>query len=130
MPSMGSLQLFLRWFKLSLTFFIAISLLILLYKSILVLPQAEDEYYIPLETHDDNNNNRSPYIGQKVLLIAKNDNKGVSRYLQQLRIEFDLCLINQICDFPAFSSPAQEHYSIIIFSDSLYYSYPLHILNL
>ena len=124
MPSMGSLQLFLRWFKLSLTFFIAISLLILLYKSILVLPQAENEYYIPLETHDDNNNNRSSYLGQKVLLIAKNDNKGVSRYLQQLRIEFDLCLINQICDFPAFSSPAQEHYSIIIFSDSLYYSYP------
>ena len=70
LSSMGSLQLLLRWFKLSLTLFIAISLLILLHNSILVLSQTENEYYIPLETQDNSNSTKSSYLGQKVLLIA------------------------------------------------------------
>ena len=70
LSSMGSLQLLPRWFKLSLTLFIAISLLILLHNSILVLPQTENEYYIPLVTQDNSNSTKSSYLGQKVLLIA------------------------------------------------------------
>ena len=52
---------------------------------------------------------------QDIVVVEENDNKGVSKYLQHLRIEFDICLINKMCDFPAIPSPAQNHYSIVIF---------------
>ena len=34
-----------------------------------------------------------------------------------------------MCDFPAIPSPAQNHYSIVIFSDSVYPSYPAKYLK-
>ena len=125
MASMGSLQLFLRWFKIFLIVLITISIFVLLYyNNILLSHQIENKHFTPLESHENNNNTKSLYSGQKILLIGKNDNKGVSKYLQHLRIEFDICLINKMCDFPAIPSPAQNHYSIVIFSDSVYPSYP------
>ena len=53
----------------------------------------------------------------------------IAKFLQHLRIEFDVCYLQQKCILPGYYLPATYHYSLIIFSDSAYSNIPARLSN-
>ena len=129
MPSMGSLQLVMKWLKLSLLLSLSILLLFLFCSSI--LPKETDPYSVPI----DNKPLHTPTSlltipsGNRVLLVVQKYDGIIAKFLQHLRIEFDVCYLQQKCILPGYYLPATYHYSLIVFSDSAYSNIPARLSN-
>ena len=131
MPSMGSLQLAFKWLKLSLLLSLSILLLFLFYSSI--LPKETDPYSVPIDNKPLHTHTHTSLLtipsGNRVLLVVQKYNGIIAKFLQHLRIEFDVCYLQQKCILPGYYLPATYHYSLIVFSDSAYSNIPARLSN-
>ena len=115
----------MKWLKLFLLLSLSLSLLFLLCRSL--LPEDTPLYSVPINSIQTPAPPTVPLSlpsARRVLLFVDRDNVILVKYLQHLRIEFDICYSQRKCKLPALYLPAAHHFSVVIFSDSVYSSIP------